>query len=222
MKTIKIALFGGSGRMGRSILQLLAEDALLASDFQVVFMGSPRDKAFAADLKRAKAQIGIDFTVPEGSLQIAAASAAIKLPLLVCATGFTPAQRTRLDSLLKGQRWAYVPNTSLGIEAFGESLKTLAKTLPASYSFSVWEAHHLAKRDAPSGTAKMLAEIIRRSSKPARAVEIHSARGGTEPGYHRVTVLGPYEKLELSHAAQDRRLFAQGALLRARALLAAR
>jgi 4-hydroxy-tetrahydrodipicolinate reductase len=219
VKSLKLALFGGSGRMGRAILQLLAEDARLAAEFKVVFAGNPRDKDFAAELKRAKADVAIDFTIPEASLKIAAACASAKLPLLVCTTGFTPAQRTRLENLLKARVWAYVPNTSLGVEAFAESLKTLAKSLPADYSFSVWEAHHTAKRDAPSGTAKMLAEVIRSSSKPARQVEVHSVRGGTEPGLHRVTVLGPFEKLELVHAAQDRRLFAQGALVRARSLL---
>jgi 4-hydroxy-tetrahydrodipicolinate reductase len=90
--------------------------------------------------------------------------------------------------------------------------------LSPEYKVSILETHHADKKDAPSGTAKMLANEVLQSGSVA-AVPTYSLRGGSEVGEHRIIILGPGERLELSHRANDRSLFVHGALKLARGVL---
>src|SRR5690606_3368222 len=104
--------------------------------------------------------------------------------------------------------------------ALKQAANKLASLLPAEYSIEVIDVHHQKKKDAPSGTAKLLVSEIQNASKKFnRQIPVHSLRGGTEVGEHRVLVLGPDERLELSHHAQDRSLFAHGAIRLAKSLM---
>lgn len=209
-KKIRLAIIGANGRMGQAIQQVLKEDSSWSEKLELVWTGSARLKSWEKGLKESKPELVIDFSSPDISLKVADLSAAEKYRALICSTGFTPAQKQKLRKYL-GSKIRYLANTSLGVAAFKTSLTEISKSLPASYVFHVFESHHIAKKDSPSGTALALKDAIL-FGNPKRNVEIQSLRAGTEPGFHRVSVYGAYEKLELSHQAQDRKLFAIGAL----------
>jgi 4-hydroxy-tetrahydrodipicolinate reductase len=179
----------------------------------LVWSGSARSPKDLKDLVAAQPDVVIDFSKPAGTLAWTQAfTKSKKLPAaLVCATGFEDEDVATLEKILKKTAWALVPNTSLGVFAMAQSLKTLAKTLPDDYVFSIHESHHIKKVDAPSGTGLMLQKLLQGLRKSD--VAISSVRGGTDPGTHTVTVLGPFEKISITHSAEDRKLFARGALI---------
>ncbi len=212
---LNLALVGSTGRMGHKILELLSSpDDPIASAFNLVWHGSVRDPKALASLTKCKADLIIDFSKPEATLSWVRAYAKTGKPAatLICTTGFNFSEIGILKKSLKDCTWALVPNTSLGVFAMSESLKLLARTLPADYAFSVHESHHAKKVDAPSGTGLFLQSLIESSRPKGAVVAISSVRGGSDPGTHTVTILGPYEKITLTHSAEDRRLFARGAL----------
>lgn len=212
---IRLGLVGSTGRMGKIVQQAVQDEG--SADFRLVFTCSgPRDPAFRL-LERERPQLLIDFSSPECSLAVAKQAAALKIPMLVCTTGFTPVQMKKLEKTLNPVAWAWVPNTSIGVFALNRALEAALKTLPADAAVSILDVHHSAKKDAPSGTAIALRSTIERVSKAK--VEILSTRGGTEVGEHRVLILLKGEKLEFTHQAGDRSLFAYGALRLGKALL---
>jgi len=221
---IRVAVIGASGRMGLKVVEVLAaaEDAV-ARSYTLVWSGSARDPAALKELVGSSPDLVIDFSKPQGTLAwskaFASARSKKKPAALICATGFDTAELRVLKTSLKGCTWALVPNTSLGVWAVAESLKVLARMLPADYSFSVHETHHAKKVDAPSGTGLMLKSLLEAARPRGSEVTITSARGGSDPGTHTVTILGPFEKIQITHAAEDRRLFARGALVLGLSLL---
>jgi 4-hydroxy-tetrahydrodipicolinate reductase len=221
-KKLRLAIVGASGRMGQKILDVLESDDPVSENFQLVWEGSLRKSSEIEALVASKPQLIIDFSKPQGTLAWVRAyekHAKIEKPAaLVCTTGFGTSETNYLHKSLKGWTWALVPNTSLGIFALAESLKPLARTLPEEYVFAIFESHHSKKVDAPSGTALFLKSTIEEASPMMRDIQISAARGGSDPGTHTVFVLGPHEKLEITHRAEDRALFARGALLLGREL----
>lgn len=220
---IALALVGASGRMGQKILEVLKDSSDNAGrEFAIVWQGSLRNPSEVASLTSSGAEVLIDFSKPQGTLSwvraFAKAPQAKRPAALICATGFDATETKFLLSSLKTWKWALVPNTSLGVFAMAESLKVLASRLPEDYVFSIHESHHAKKVDSPSGTGLFLQRTIAALRPKQPAVEISSVRGGTDPGTHTVTILGPFEKLSFTHASEDRRLFARGALVLGRSL----
>jgi 4-hydroxy-tetrahydrodipicolinate reductase len=212
---LKLALVGASGRMGHKIREVLSSaDDPIANAFDLVWHGSTRDPKALASLTKCQADLIIDFSKPEATLSWVRAFTKVGAPpaTLICTTGFNFAELGTLKKSLKQSTWALVPNTSLGVFAMSESLKLLARTLPSDYAFSVHESHHAKKVDAPSGTGLFLKSLIESSRPKGEVVAISSVRGGSDPGTHTVTILGPFEKIVMTHSAEDRRLFARGAL----------
>jgi 4-hydroxy-tetrahydrodipicolinate reductase len=218
IKRIRIGILGVTGKMGKRLQDLIVNDPSYSGQFQLVYACSgPNDPRFTT-IRTVKPDLIIDFSAPLSSLRMASECKGLKIALLICTTGFSNSQLKVLKQTLKGCVWAMVPNTSLGTYVFAQTLAKAARMLPKEYQAAIVESHHILKKDAPSGTAKMLAEVIRENSD-RQDVPIHSIRGGTEVGEHSVVFLGPDEKIELIHRVQDRSLFAHGALGIARLLL---
>jgi len=214
---IRLGLVGATGRMGTTLRQVLQDDPQASADFRIVFTCSgPRDPNFRL-LERERPEVLVDFSSPECTVEIAKVAAKLKIPLLICTTGFSAPQRKALDKTLAGAVWAWTPNTSIGVFALGRALRAALEALPGDVTIAITDVHHAAKKDAPSGTALALKTLVEAGSE--RKVEIHSIRGGTEVGEHRIQILTHGEKLELTHQAGDRSLFAHGALQLAKALL---
>ncbi len=209
MARIKLALSGAAGRMGRSISELILNDEEFKNSFILVELDTK---------KKDRPNVVVDFSAPKASLEIAKICAAEKIPLLVGTTGFSADEFSKLESILKKTPWILAPNTSLGICALSEALKAAFKILPKDCDVTMIEIHHSQKKDAPSGTAKALEKVIA-SVSHRKEIPILSIRGGTEVGEHRIVILGGYERLEFVHRAQNRSLFAQGALRLAQRLV---
>ena len=159
----------------------------------------------------------IDFSAPKASLAAAKVCAQEKIPMIVCTTGFSKDEAAKLQATLKKVPWILAPNTSLGVCALSQALRAALKILPKDYEISVVEIHHNQKKDAPSGTAKLFEKIIL-DAGGRKDIPVLSIRGGTEPGEHRIIILGASERLEFTHKADNRALFAHGALKLAQVL----
>jgi 4-hydroxy-tetrahydrodipicolinate reductase len=207
---LRLVVTGAAGRMGRRVAALAAEDPR----FQVVALvdrsegaGFISPQGLPAAL--AQADVLVDFSAAESAARFAGLAAAARRPAVIGATGFTPVQLARLKAAGRRIPVFLSPNFSPGIHTLGVLLRAAASLLK-DYEVSISETHHSRKRDAPSGTALRLARVImaaRRGAPP-----IVSQRVGDVVGDHTVTFAGPGERLELTHRAQSRDVFARGAL----------
>jgi 4-hydroxy-tetrahydrodipicolinate reductase len=175
----------------------------------------------------------IDFTTPAASVALAELSAQARIVHVIGTTGFTDEQLARLKAAARHAVIVKSGNMSLGVNLLTALVKEAAKVLP-NYDVEIVEMHHRQKVDAPSGTALMLAEAaaearaVALASHAVRARDGHtgprqdgaigfaSIRGGTAVGEHTVILAGPQERIELTHKAEDRMIFARGAIAAAR------
>ena len=162
----------------------------------------------------------IEFTTPEATLEHVRIARALKKPIVIGTTGLSDAQRAELDAAAKTIAIVFSPNMSAGVNVLFEIARTAAQRLGQAYDVEIIEAHHRHKKDAPSGTAKRLAETLAsaRGVNPG-AIPVHAVRAGDIVGDHTVILAGPSERLELTHRAHSRDAFAQGALQAARFLV---
>jgi 4-hydroxy-tetrahydrodipicolinate reductase len=173
--------------------------------------GSPRIAQTPSFSGGFHADVVVDFSSDDGALAALALASSCGAALLVGTTGLT---RPTLDALRAASRDRAVlvaANTSLGVAVLADLVARAATNLPG-YDVSIVEAHHSAKKDAPSGTAKRLAQAARDAGAPLQDDRVLSIRGGDVIGEHTVRFAGPGEYLELTHRATSRDVFARGAL----------
>lgn len=234
MSAVKLVIAGSCGRMGRSIATLALADpvyavagALEASGHEAMghdygtVLGRPQPlKLPVTDDARAALSRGdvlVEFTVPEVTVEHATLAAELRKPMVIGTTGLTAAQQDALKAAAKHIPIVFSPNMSLGVNLLFELATLAAERLGQRFDVEIIEAHHKRKKDAPSGTAKRLAEAVAAGRKqPASAVPVHAVRAGDIVGDHTVIFAGTSERLELTHRAQSRDVFAGGALLAAR------
>ncbi len=173
-----------------------------------------------------KADLVIDFTSPVASLNFAKLCAKHAKKLVCGTTGFTFAQLKELDNLAKETTIFYSPNMSIGINLLASLVEKAACILDDEYDIEILEAHHNKKLDAPSGTALMLGEtakaarnnpqmlpcLDRNKLRTKDDIGYAVIRGGDIVGEHTVMFAGLGERIELTHKATDRKIFARGAL----------
>ncbi len=188
----------------------------------------PADRIDAL-LNEKKPDVLIDFTVAAAAVENVRAAARNHVALIVGTTGFSPEQREVIRDAVEGNVPAVISsNFSVGVNIFWKLVREAARQL-GDYDIEVTEAHHRYKKDAPSGTAKTILEILDqelgtrekvygRVGETERKDEIgvHVVRGGDIVGDHSVLFAGNYECIEISHRAYDRAVFAQGAVRAAR------
>ena len=232
----RLVVSGCCGRMGGLIIEEALKDR---SHFElsgaVEHTGHPEigkplagNLTITADLKSAlqKADLLIEFTTPEATLQNARVAAESRVPMVIGTTGLTPEQFQTLEKLAQHIPIFWSPNMSIGIVMMRRTIGSLWKLLEdfqldQSVQIGLSETHHAKKKDKPSGTAKLLAqEIFKTAQRRIDDGDIEAKREGDVVGIHSVTFQGPSEKITLQHEATDRRVFAQGALLVARHFLA--
>ncbi len=176
------------------------------------------------------AKLALDFSQPAALLAHARACADAGVPLLIGVTGFDAAAREALNAVARQIPLLLAPNTSVGVSVLNELAAVAAKTLGVAYDVEIGEAHHAGKRDAPSGTALKLGETVagargqafnevaaydRAAAPGARAaggIGFSVLRAGDIVGEHTVTFAAAGERIELTHRATDRMIFARGAL----------
>ena len=138
-----------------------------------------------------------------------------KKAIIIGTTGFSEDQLNRIKEAANRIPVVLSPNMSIGVNLLFRLVKEAAGKLSKDYKVTMVEAHHIYKKDAPSGTAKKLAQIVKEASR--REVEdIRSIREGEIVGDHKVTFESPYDIIELSHSAKTRDIFAKGAIAAAK------
>ncbi|MHB2032571.1 MAG: 4-hydroxy-tetrahydrodipicolinate reductase [Gemmatimonadaceae bacterium] len=200
----------GMGKMGRAVEQLAPEHG-----FDVVAridrVGGDAHEVTSETLNGA--EVAVEFTTPEaapGNIRVAAAA---RCPIVVGTTGWD-AQRADVERFVAevGGALLAAPNFSLGVAAFTLTVEAAAAAMRGAPGFDAHliETHHAQKKDAPSGTALVLARVA--AAQLGRDVQITSVRTGSVPGIHELIFDAPFEQIRLVHTARDRRVFADGAL----------
>jgi 4-hydroxy-tetrahydrodipicolinate reductase len=215
--------------MGRALLDAVAasDDVTLAASFDI-----------GADVRAAIAQadVLIDFTRPEGTLEHLEACVASKRAMVIGTTGFDAAQLARIREASRQIAIVMAPNMSVGVNVALRLVEMASRALGADYDVEVFEMHHKLKVDAPSGTALKLGEVAASArgasldrdgvfsrhgttgERKAGTIGFSVARGGDIVGDHTVYFAGPGERLEITHRSSSRATYAQGALRAARFL----
>jgi 4-hydroxy-tetrahydrodipicolinate reductase len=212
----RISLFAPNGRMGRAIATAVADDP-----------------GFEIDADHG--DVIVDFSAPsalQASLDRALAAA---VPILVGTTGLDDFASRRISAAAKDIAVLRAANTSLGVALLSDLVERAASVLGPEWDIEILEMHHRQKTDAPSGTALALGDAAARGrgtklkaergrdgtnlKREEGAIGFASLRGGTVAGDHDVIFAGPEERLILSHRAENRMIFARGALAAAKFLV---
>ncbi len=205
---IRIGILGAHGRMGQWVTKLLLSEFSSQTSLSAqVSRGDPLAPLLDCD-------VVIDFSSPEGMRKLAhlALNHRGKLPsFVVGSTGWTDLNYNTLEELASKTGVLLGSNFSSGLNIVSEILKKYASVLEKlKYTPVIVEAHHCHKKDAPSGSALTLQRAID-SKKPER-IQTYSIRAGEVIGEHEVTFYGPGDQISIRHVAQDRSLFARGAI----------
>jgi 4-hydroxy-tetrahydrodipicolinate reductase len=200
---VRVALIGACGRMGRTIVDLAADDP----DIDMV---AQCDLGDAIETAVKDCDVVIDFSSANSVEEICRAASRNGKALVIGTTGHSPDQRQLIERTAKSVPIVFASNFSVGVNALFALTRRAAEILGAEFKPEVVETHHTQKKDAPSGTAKTLGEILKQAGKSD--VPIQSIREGDVVGEHTVTFIGPSERLELTHRAGSRGIFANGAL----------
>jgi 4-hydroxy-tetrahydrodipicolinate reductase len=248
---VKVVIAGCSGRMGHALLQGVVEDAELILHGALDRAGSPAIGRDAGELFGAPcgvkvtdnlaaalngADVLVDFTRPEASMEYIAACREAGVALVIGTTGFSVEQKQAITAAAQDIGIVFAPNMSVGVNLLINLVQSAAKVLSEGYDIEIIEAHHRHKIDAPSGTALRLGEAAaaalgRDLSKCAvygregvtgerdpSTIGFATVRGGDVVGDHTVLFAGIGERVELTHKASSRATFALGALRAAKFL----
>jgi 4-hydroxy-tetrahydrodipicolinate reductase len=248
---VKVVIVGCSGRMGQALIEGVLADNTLQLHGAVDRADSPtlgRDAGGQFGKKTGVvitnevghalkgADVLIDFTRPEPSLDYLSACEQAGVAMVVGTTGFSPEQKQRIQQAAQNIGVVFAPNMSVGVNLLINLVKAAAKTLSEGYDIEIIEAHHRHKVDAPSGTALRLGEAAAEAlgrdlnevavygregvtgERDANTIGFATVRGGDVVGDHTVLFAGIGERVELTHKASSRATFALGALRAAKFL----
>ncbi len=218
---MKIAIIGAAGRMGRKLVELAAEAKL--DVVAKIDVAEGYDKIWPVETEGI-----VDFSYHACVPAFVEQAAAQGIPYVIGTTGLMPDEQVRVNAAAKKIPIVQSGNYSLGVNLLLELVQKAATILGSEYDIEVTEMHHRHKKDAPSGTALMLAEAAAAGrgatgdfvygrqgdigERPVNEIAIHALRGGSVVGDHTVMFAGDLERIELTHKAQDRAAFAAGAL----------
>ncbi len=241
---MKIAICGVTGRMGTAVLRILLEkNHGLAAAFdrkEADAFGSDAGNLVGTGLGVTveaineggvrKADAIIDFSAPGASLELLEHAEAHKKPIVIGTTGFSDEEKGRIESAGAEIPVLFAPNMSVGVNVLFKLAEVAARALDESFDIEIFEAHHHFKKDAPSGTARKLLEVVtgaREELAVSRMVSgregftgerkpdeigVMAMRGGDIVGEHTAFFIGNGERLELTHRATNRDILARGAV----------
>ena len=232
----RIILCGACGKMGGNVLSLLADDneatAVCGVDLFPKEIGIPVYKSFA-DVKE-EADVIIDFSSAENLAERLEYAKAHGLGIVLASTGFTADDLALIDEYAKSVAIFKTANLSLGVNLMEALIKAAASVLGDNFDVEIIERHHNLKKDAPSGTALMLADAVNAAfeekkdivngragivgARTKKEIGMHAVRGGTIVGEHEVMFAGEDEIITISHSARSKRVFAVGAIRAAKFL----
>lgn len=250
---IKVAIVGAAGRMGRMLIAQVLKDPELQLSAALEYSGCPllgQDAGLVAGEAACGVKIAcdpeaalsvsdaaIDFSSPAATMEFACQAAAKGVHLVIGTTGLSVEQKKSLQQLTQqGARIVCAPNMSIGVNLLFALCAKVAPLLGEDYDIEVVEMHHNLKKDAPSGTAERLGEILATArglnyatdtrhgrvgqvgARTKNEIGMHALRGGDVVGDHTVIFAAQGERIELTHKASSRETFAKGALRAAKFL----
>ena len=200
---VRVLLIGAAGRMGKTVLDLAQSD-------REIEIAAQCDLGDAIEPAMKNCDVAIDFSQADSSDEICRAALKHGKPLVIGTTGHSQQQRKTIEQTAQSVTIVLASNFSVGVNVLFWLTQKAAELLGEDFNPEIVETHHTMKKDAPSGTAKTLGEILKavRSSE----IPIQSVREGDVVGEHAVIFSGPGESLELTHRAANRGIFAAGAL----------
>ncbi len=241
---IKAAVSGACGRMGATIIQVLQSTPGIELAWALERPGHPGVGACPPGLDPGRSvsvapgiesipqdmDVLIDFTSPESTLLNVERCADLGIAAVVGTTGLNAEQKEALHMFAQRTPTVFAPNMSLGVNLLFQLAAQAASVLGDSYDVEIVETHHRMKKDAPSGTALRLAEVIAQAlgrnlddqavfcrhgmigERKSGEIGIQTLRGGDIVGEHTLLLAGPGERIELTHRAHSRENFARGAV----------
>lgn len=242
---IKIVVIGAGGRMGKTIVACVDDTdgvsiiggteysghSAVGSDLGELAGIGKKDIFVVENIEDVlmDCDVIIDFTTPESSIKTLNAAVSYQKSLVIGTTGFSVEQKKLINQAAERIRCVFAPNMSIGVNVLFKIAEDVSKALGGAYDIEIVEAHHKFKKDAPSGTAVRLSEIIADSlgrdinqvgiygrkgmaERASKEIGVHTVRAGDIVGEHRVLYGGMGETLELLHRAQSRETFARGSI----------
>ncbi|MBI4656722.1 MAG: 4-hydroxy-tetrahydrodipicolinate reductase [Elusimicrobia bacterium] len=209
-KIISIVVCGGLGKMGLKVIEQIKTNSGFSLAGAVDLKESASVKpasAFSGLIKNA--DVAVDFSAPSASVMFARHCAEARKPVVIGATGFSGAQMEEIKKISVGIAVFLSPNMSPAVNLTFAVSRFMAGKLP-DFDIHVTETHHKMKKDSPSGTA--LKYVICMKSVTDREIPVASIRAGDVVGDHTILFAGPHERVELTHRAHSRDVFAAGAL----------
>jgi len=229
MDTIRFAIAGASGRMGRTLIE--AVQATPAAELAAAF-----DIDDDIDAALSKADCLIDFTRPEGTMRHLEVCRKRGVHMVIGTTGMNAEQKLAIQDAARDIPIVFAPNMAVGVNLVFKLLDTAARILNEGYDVEIVEAHHRHKVDAPSGTALRMGEVVAAAlgrsldecavygreghtgERPATQIGFATVRGGDIVGDHTVLFAGTGERVEITHKAASRMPYALGSIRAARFL----
>src|SRR5437588_15704 len=203
---LRVAVVGAAGRMGQTIIAVANSESV-----EVISKLDQGDQ-----IASGGADVVIDFSQADAADAVCGAGLKTSTPLVIGTTGHSTEQRKAIESAAKKIPVVFASNFSIGVNALFWLTEQAARVLGDGFDLEIVEMHHRLKKDAPSGTAKTLGEILQRERKTRRLrhgregmvgerepfeIGIHALRGGDMVGDHTVIVAGSGGRLELTHRA---------------------
>src|SRR6516162_4850605 len=200
---VRVMLIGAAGRMGKTVREV----AQIDPEIQIAGLCDLGDSIEPA---MKNCDVAIDFSQADSINEIGRAASQHGKSLVIGTTGHSQQQRKIIEETAHSVAIVLASNFSVGVNVLFWVTQKAAKLLGSDFNPEIVETHHKTKRDAPSGTAKTLAELLKavRNSE----IPIQSIREGDIVGEHTVIFSGPAERFELTHRAANRGIFALGAL----------
>jgi 4-hydroxy-tetrahydrodipicolinate reductase len=229
---VKLSIYGARGRMGQSISRIVLNDPQTElvglieeeghEDVSGVFHGIKLESDIVKSIEPA--DVVIDFSTPDATMRLLGECSAKGKGMVIGTTGLEKDQLSRLHAEAEKIPIIFSPNMSIGVNLMFKIAGEITSRLP-DYDKEIIEAHHNLKADSPSGTAMELARVIsvdgdrfvtgregKVGPRKQNEIGIHAVRAGSIVGEHTVVWAGLFERLELTHRAQTREVFAYGAV----------
>lgn len=222
MNRLKVVIYGSKGRMGQALLNSIKDDPSLEHAGSID-AGESLDGIASCDAV-------IDFTHADATLSALKKCVELGKILVIGTTGHSNDVRQEISAASAKIPLIFSPNYSVGVNTLFWLTKKAAEILGPDYDAEVIEVHHRLKKDAPSGTARRLVEVLDEAyhldydkdtrhgrvgmtgERTRTEVGVHAVRGGDVVGDHTVMLAAPGDRLELIHRASSRETFARGAL----------
>jgi len=240
---IKIIVCGARGRMGQQVILEVQQTPTMKLIGAIESTYHPElgkkvneEVAVSSDLEEVvqEGAVIIEFTTPRATLEHLRVAKCKRVPMVIGTTGFQAIELNKIKEASRSIPILLSPNMSIGINLLFKLVQISAETLGKEFDKEVIEIHHRKKKDAPSGTAKRIAQILAQTEKEKldrvgvfgregimgerkkEEIGIHAVRGGSVVGEHTVLFAGKGERLEITHRAESRQIFARGAILSAK------